>query len=173
MHEPGTTPAANGGEPLVEAGPRPRPSLADALAAGGAIVVAIGALLVAIDLIDGSGEPDWELGALVFALLGAAGSLLAWFGPTSTRPAAVTAVAVSVPFVYGFLILPDAGSFADVRPFVLLTIGTWVVAYVVPRTRARPVFVAASAILAWLWMVGEVSDLDAYGAAPVPSPPWR
>ncbi|GIU90221.1 MAG: hypothetical protein KatS3mg010_1320 [Acidimicrobiia bacterium] len=164
--------SANVGEGLLEPGGRPRSSLADALAAGGGGVVAIGTLLVAVDVIGDSEDPPWEAGALVFLVLLAIGYVVAFVGPLAARPAAVTVVAVSVPFVYGFLLLPEADAFADVRPFLLLTIATWLVAFAVPRTRGRPIFVAAAAILAWLWAIGEVADLDAYGAAPVPSPPY-
>lgn len=166
---------ANAGRGLLEAGGRPRSSLADALAAGGGVVVAIGTLLVALDVIGVIGDsedPPWEAGALVFLVLLAVGYVVAVVGPVAARPAAVTVVAVSVPFVYGFLLLPETDSFSDVRPFLLLTIATWLLAFALPRTRGRPILVAAAAILAWLWAIGEVADLDAYGAAPVPSPPY-
>jgi len=102
----------------------------------------------------------------------AVGYVVAFVGPVAARPAAVTVVAVSVPFVYGFLLLPEANSFADVRSFLLLTIATWLVFFALPRTRGRPIFVAAAAILAWWWAIAEVAGLDADGAAPVPSPPY-
>lgn len=171
MQSQGVAPA-NAGEGLLEPGGRPRSSLADALAAGGGGVVAIGTLLIALDVIGDSGDPSWEAGAFVFLALLVVGYLVAIFGPAAARPAAVTVVAVSVPFVYGFLLLPDTESFADIRPFLLLTILTWGAAFAVPRTRGRPIFVAAAAILLWLWAIGEVADLDAYGATPIPSPPY-
>jgi hypothetical protein len=70
------------------------------------------------------------------------------------------------------MFFPESQSFGDLRPFFLLTIAAWAVLWIAPRTRGRPVFVGLALALFWLWMLGEAAGLDAYSAAPIPSPPY-
>jgi hypothetical protein len=68
-------------------------------------------------------------------------------------------------------LLPDAHDFGDIRPFLVLTILAWLLAFVAPRTQGRTIFVAAAALLLWLWILGEVAGSGAYSTSPIPSPP--
>jgi hypothetical protein len=73
--------------------------------------------------------------------------------------------------VFGWWLLPNAERFADVRPFLVLTILGWAACWIAPRTRGRTIFVGAALLILWLWMIGEAAGTDAYSAAPIPSPP--
>jgi hypothetical protein len=149
---------------------RPGPSAPDALAGGGGIVVAIGALMVALDVF---GEDTNETGAALVMLalfaVGFAGLVLA---PPPTHPAWIAATAIAAPAIFVFLFLPEADDVGDLRPFFVCTVAAWAACYLVPHTRGRPVYVALALLTIWLWVVAEITGPDSYGAAPVPSPPY-
>ncbi len=148
---------------------RGEPTLAAAVTASGGAAVALGVLLITVDMRADSSGHLAEAG--LFAALVVAGYLaLALLGP-DTHPAGIAAIALGVPGALGWWLLPGAHSFGDVRPFLVLTIAAWLVAFVVPRSRGRTIFVAAAALLLWLWILGEVGGTGAYSAHPVPSPP--
>jgi hypothetical protein len=145
------------------------PSLAEAISATGGVALALGILLITIDLRaahGGRGEPTALFAALVLA-----GYVAVWLLPTEAHAAGVAAIVLGIPGALGWLILPGAHRFADIRPFIVLTIAGWIVAFVVPHTRGRTIFIAAAALLLWLWVLGEVADTGAYSASPIPSPP--
>jgi hypothetical protein len=154
----------------TRAGDRFGPLLSDAVAAGGGAIVAVGLFLVSIDLY-ADGENRWP-GVVLFTALLAAGIVGTIVLPAAARPGCVAAMAISVPVAFGFLFFPDTQSFGDLRPFFLLTIAGWAVLWIAPRVRGRPLFVGLALALFWLWMLGEAGGLDAYSAAPVPSPPY-
>jgi hypothetical protein len=154
---------------------RPFPRLSDALGAGGGLLVAIGVLLISVDLIDpgaDGGDISGVPGSLAFLVLLAVGYALLLGAPPTFSPAAVTVIAASIPAIFGFLILPDADEFSDYRGFFALTILGWVACFVAPRSRARPVFVGLAAVLLYYWVLGEVGDTNAYALKPIPSPPY-
>ena len=126
-------------------------------------------LLIAIDVRaehSGSGAQ-----VAMFAGLVLAGYLVLLFAPDEVHAAGVTAIVLGIPGAFGWGFLPGARSFDDVRPFLVLTIAGWVVAFVAPRTRGRTVFVGVAALFLWLWILGEVAGTSAFSAAPLPSPP--
>src|SRR5262245_11850251 len=116
---------------------RPRPSFAVAMSAGGGVIVWFGILLIAVDVFS-RGEDGWT-GALVFVGLLALSTLALVFAPRLAHPAAVAALVLSVPAIYGFLIFPSTDSFGDVRLFFVLTIATWLLFFVFSNSRGRPV----------------------------------
>ncbi len=145
------------------------PALGQAVSATGGAAVALGVLLVSIDI--RAENPGRAAPTALFAALVVAGYLVVALGPRETHPAGVTAVVLGIPGALGWGLLPGARSFGDIRPFLVLTIMGWLVAFALPRTRGRTIFVAAAAVLVWLWILGEVSGTGAYSAAPIPSPP--
>ena len=147
---------------------RPRASFSDALAAGGGVIVTIGVLLIAADRYANSGD-GWQ-GALVFVGLFLIANLALLVVREPFDAACTGAIVLSVPAIYGFLIFPSTDSFADVRLFLILTIVTWALLFAVSSSRGRPILLALAAVFLYLWIVGEVADLDAYSANPVPSP---
>jgi hypothetical protein len=151
---------------------RLQPLLSDAIAAGGGVVVAFGLLLIGINEYANTSS-RWP-GALLFAGLAVVAYFLVGVVPGSVRPSCIAAFAVAVPVCFGFIFIPKVHSFGDLRPFFFLTIGVWVIAWIVPRTTARPLFIALALLLFWLWMLGEVAGTSAYSpsAAPVPAPPY-
>ncbi|MGH8978486.1 MAG: hypothetical protein ACRDV7_10460 [Acidimicrobiia bacterium] len=143
---------------------RPHPSFAAAVSAGGGAVVAIGVFLVAIDVyID---KRDGWRGALPFVALAVLAIGALFVTPRAVHPGAVSALVLSVPAVYGFLVFPSTDSFADARIFFVLTIATWALLFVVPNSRGRPVLLGLAAALLYVWVVGEVADTDEYFATP-------
>jgi hypothetical protein len=148
---------------------RGEPRLSDAVGASGGLVVAIGVLLISLDVFaEGAGRPPGF--ALFLALTVAGYVMLSWL-PAAVHPAAVAMIAAGVIGAMGWWWLPRAGEFDDVRPFLVLTIAALVICWAAPLTRGRPLFVGLALALAWLWLIGEVAGNDAYSAAPVPSPP--
>ncbi len=158
---------------------RPRPSLATALSASGGIIVWIGVMLIALDVY-ADGNDGWT-GALFFVGLTLVALSILAFAPDSTHSgsfgevvlsaSSVSALVLSIPAVYGFLIFPGAESFGDVRWFFVLTIVTWAILFTVSNSRGRPILFGLAAALLYLWILGEVADTDAYVADPIPSPP--
>jgi hypothetical protein len=146
---------------------RPQPSFAAALSAGGGVVVGIGVFLVALDVYIDEGD-GWR-GALPFVALMAVATATLFVTPRAVHPGAVSALVLSVPAVYGFLVFPSTDSFADARVFFVLTIATWSLLFVVPNSRGRPVLLGLAAALLYVWVVGEVADTGDYFAAPVES----
>ncbi len=154
------------GAPAYE---RNAPAASDAVAFTGGLGIAVGVLLLTIDM-NTHGHGRWP-GIALFAVLVAVGYLALGLLPRQLHPAAVTLIVAGVPGAVGWWILPHAHRFADIRPFLILTIVLWVACFIVPRTRGRTIFVAAVLLLFWLWMLGEAAGTDAYSAAPIPSPP--
>jgi hypothetical protein len=148
---------------------RGEPSLATVVSATGGAAVTLGVLLITIDMRAGASGHLAEAG--LFAALIVAGYLVLALLGRETHPAAVTAIVLGVPGALGWWLLPGAHSFGDIRPFLVLTILAWVIAFVAPRTRGRTIFVGAAALVLWLWILGEVAGTGAYSAHPVPSPP--
>jgi hypothetical protein len=145
------------------------PSLAEAVSATGGVAVALGVLLVTIDIrADHSGR---GAEAALFAGLVLVGYLAVLVMPPVTHAAGVSAVVLGIPGALGWLLLPGAHDLGDIRPFLVLTILAWLLAFVAPRTQGRTIFVAAVALLLWLWILGEVAGSGAYSASPIPSPP--
>ncbi len=147
---------------LFETRPRPRPSLADAIAAGGGIALSIGTSIIAGDVYSPDG--DNELAALVmFGLL--AFSMFALFLlPKLTHAAWIVATVYAVPYFWGFLLEPDE----DIpRLLIILTIVSYLGLWVAPKTRGRPVYIALVLLIVWGWAMLEVGDAD-YNSAPIP-----
>jgi hypothetical protein len=148
---------------------RSAPAAADAIAFTGGLGIAVGVLLLSIEGYSrGHGRTT---GIALFAVLIVVGYFALGLLPRETHPAAVALIVAGVPGTIGWWLLPHAHRFADVRPFLILTIVAWAGFWLVPRTRGRTIFVAAALIVLWLWVLGEVAGNDAYSAAPVPSPP--
>ncbi len=145
------------------------PSLAEAVSATGGIAVAIGVLLITVDI--RADHPGRGAEAALFGGLVLLGYLAVLLLPVGTHGAGVSAIVLGIPGALGWLLLPGAHSFGDIRPFLVLTILAWLAAFVLPRTQGRTIFVAAAALLLWLWILGEVAGSSAYSAAPIPSPP--
>jgi hypothetical protein len=150
---------------------RSAPAASDAVAFAGGLGIAAGVLLLSFDL-NTHGHGRWP-GIALFAALVAIGYLVLGLLPRETHPAAVTLIVAGVPGAVGWWLLPHAHRFADIRPFLILTIVLWAACFVVPRTRGRTIFVGVVLLLFWLWILGEVAGTDAYSAAPIPSPPAR
>jgi hypothetical protein len=148
---------------------RGAPAAADAIAFAGGLGVALGVLFLTVDLY--AHDHGRAPGVALFVVLLAAGYLMLAFLPNPIHPAAVTLVVAAVPGAVGWWLLPGADRFADVRPFLVLTLLGWTACWIAPRTRGRTVFVGAALLLLWLWMIGEAAGTDAYSAAPIPSPP--
>jgi hypothetical protein len=148
---------------------RSAPAASDAVAFTGGLGIAVGVLLLSIEYYT-KGHGRWP-GIALFAVLVAVGYLALGLLPRETHPAAVTMIVAGVPGAIGWWLLPHANRFADVRPFLILTIVLWAAMWFVPRTRGRTIFVGAVLLLLWLWMIGEAAGNDAYSAAPIPSPP--
>ena len=77
------------------------------------------------------GHGRW-LGIALFAVLIAVGYLALGLLPRETHPAAVTMIVAGVPGAIGWWLLPHAHRFADVRPFIILTIVVWAAMLVRP-----------------------------------------
>jgi hypothetical protein len=148
---------------------RGEPSISDAVACTGGIAVAFGLFLLSGDWY--SNHPGRGAQFAIFAGLVLAGYLVLSLLPRVVHPAGVTAVVIGIPAALGWWLLPESERFADVRPFLGLTVLAFALCFIVPRTRARVVFVGLITVILWLWAIGEVADLDAYSAAPIPSPP--
>jgi hypothetical protein len=148
---------------------RTAPSAADAVAFTGGLGIAVGVLMLSADYY-AHGHGRWP-GIALFLVLIVIGYLALGLLPREIHPAAVTLIVAGVPGAIGWWLLPHAHRFADVRPFIILTILAWAACWVAPRTRGRTVFVGAVLLLFWLWMIGEAAGTDAYSAAPIPSPP--
>jgi hypothetical protein len=148
---------------------RSAPSAADAIAFTGGLGIAAGVLFLAADMYahDHGRAPSVAL----FVVLIALGYVTLSFLPHPTHPAAVTLIVAGVPGAFGWWLLPHAHRFADVRPFLVLTILGWAACWIAPRTRGRTIFVGAALLILWLWMIGEAAGTNAYSAAPIPSPP--
>jgi hypothetical protein len=148
---------------------RSAPAAADAIAFTGGLGVAAGVLLLTADIY--AHDHGRAPGVALFVLLIAVGYLTLSFLPRPTHPAAVTLIVAGVPGALGWWLLPGADRFADVRPFLLLTILGWAACWIAPRTRGRTIFVGAALLILWLWAIGEAAGTEAYSAAPIPSPP--
>jgi hypothetical protein len=148
---------------------RSAPAAADAIAFTGGLGIAAGVLFLTADMY--AHDHGRAPGVALFVVLIAVGYLMLSFLPRPTHPAAVTLIVTGVPGAFGWWLLPHAHRFADVRPFLALTILAWVACWIAPRTRGRTIFVGAALLILWLWMIGEAAGTDAYSAAPIPSPP--
>jgi hypothetical protein len=144
---------------------RLRPSFADALAAGGGLIVWLGALLLGLDVTANTGD-GWT-GALLFVALAVLAIIALIVTPASLHPGCMSMLVLSVPTIYGFMIFPAADSFADVRAFLALTLVTLAVLFLVSNSRGRPVLIGLVAAILYFWMAAEVTDTDAYFTAPV------
>jgi len=111
---------------------RGEPELAASVSAAGGAAVTLGVLLITIDIRAGSSGRAAEAG--LFAALVVAGYLVLTFLGAEIHPAGVTAVVLGIPGALGWWLLPGAHSFDDVRPFLVLTILGWILAFVLPRT---------------------------------------
>jgi len=145
------------------------PAASDAIAFTGGLGIAAGVLILTADMY--AHDHGRGPGVALFVVLIAVGYLTLSFLPRPTHPAAVTLIVAGVPGALGWWLLPGADRFADVRPFLLLTILGWAACWVAPRTRGRTIFVGAALLILWLWAIGEAAGTDAYSAAPIPSPP--
>jgi hypothetical protein len=76
-------------------------------------------------------------GHRVVPVLIAVGYLALGLLPREIHPAAVTLIVAGVPGAIGWWLLPHAHRFADVRPFIILTILAWAACWLAPRTRGR------------------------------------
>src|SRR5262245_19675919 len=146
---------------------RPRPSFAVALSAGGGVIVAIGVLLLAVDVF--TRTDDGWVGALFFVFLAAIASVGLLVLPPAAHPGCVSGLVASVPAVYGFLIFPSTDSYGDVRLFFALTIATWLLFFAVSTSRGRPILLALAAALLYVWMVAEVADVDRFTTSTIDS----
>ena len=153
----------------MSGGDRPDPTLAEAISATGGIAVALGVLLIAIDVY--ADHPSRGAEVALFAGLVLAGALVVLLAPRDFHPAGVTAIVAGIPGVFGWWLLPHAHRFADIRPFLILTIVAWLACFVVRQFGNRPIFLGLAALFLWLWILGEVAGTDAYSARPIPSPP--
>jgi MFS family permease len=152
--------ASTGDEVLNRPRRRLRPSFAEALAAGGGVIVWIGALLVALDVFASSGD-GWT-GAVFFVALAALAIVALIVAPASVQPGCMSVLVLSVPTIFGFLIFPTADSFGDARAFLALTIITWATLFAVSNSRGRPILIGLVAAVFYVWMVGEVANTDEF-----------
>ena len=160
MTTPGTmTPTTADGTPARADG-RPIPWLHQALAAGGGLLLALGAVVLGVDLGTGDEFNRWPLVVIAAVLLGLAfvgTQLLAdhLLGP-SVAAAGTAIVATIVPVELSVLILWKSPSSSSVRAFCAVTIIAFVVLFVVPPFRRRPVLLFGAAFTAWFWGLYEV-----------------
>ena len=111
---------------------RRAPAAADAIAFTGGLGIAVGVFLLTGDFFaHGHGRPP---GVALFAVLVAVGFLALGLLPHSTHAAAVTLIAAGIPGALAWWILPHAHRFADIRPFLILTILAWGACWLAPRT---------------------------------------
>jgi hypothetical protein len=107
----------------------------------------------------------------MFAGLALVGIAVVALLPRDLHAAGVAATAIGIPGALGWFFFPHAHRFADVRPFLWLSIAAWLVCFAIPRLGHRPIFLALAALVLWLWVLGEVVGGGAYSASPIPSPP--
>jgi hypothetical protein len=148
---------------------RGRPSITDALSVTGGIAIGAGTLLIAIDVF--THHPGRPPEVAMFAALVVVGFLVLGLLPATWHPAAITLVVIGIFGTFAWWLLPHAQRFADVRPFLILTIVAYLGCFVAPRIRGRAIFVALVLLLTWLWVLGEVVGNDSYSFAPIPTPP--
>jgi hypothetical protein len=133
---------------------RPTPWLGHAVAAGGGTVVAAGVVALGLDSV-GTGR------AVGPALLVAGMTALAyalWRPLPSLLRAALTAVVVvGIGATFGFLFLPGAETFGDVRGFVALSLTAWLLAYLVGSARGRVVLLTLALSMSWFWATSEIA----------------
>ncbi|MGQ0826116.1 MAG: hypothetical protein ACT4OX_13985 [Actinomycetota bacterium] len=155
-------------------GDRPRPSLSDAVAAGGGLVVAVGVGFLAAEVgVEDDGGFNGIPGAVMFFVLALVAFVLTGFVSRPAQAACTAVITVSIFTGFGLLIFPKVDSFADIRLFLVLTIAGWLVFYFAPTTQGRPIFIALAALLFYFWILAEVVDAEnAFSAAPIPSPAY-
>ena len=155
--------------------PRPgahvAPSLAEAVSATGGVAVALGVLLITIDIrADDSGRVA-EIA--LFAGLIVAGYLALGSCPRQTHAAGVSAVALGDARAHSVgALLPGAHSFGDIRPFLVLTILGWVAAFVASAdARAHDLRRGRGRRPCGSGSSARSRAPTAYSATPIPSPP--
>ena len=138
---------------------RGTPWLGHAVAAGGGALVAIGFIAIGVDVYpDGSHDPGWVGFGLCVALLLAA--VVAFpYVPSLVRAACVAVIAIAVAGAAGFVVFPGVHHVDDVRPFYVITIAAWLLAFVFGPTRRRPLFLALALLVALAWGLTEVADI--------------
>jgi hypothetical protein len=143
---------------------RPQPAFAHVLgaAAGAFAVVAIVAFVVEVTSTDPTAPGVAFTGAL------AVGALVAGFVvPGPIRSACVTAIVLSVPIVWVFAFLGGGtGDRGSVRGIYLLTLGTYLVLYLVGWTKGRSVLLAGVLLVFASWIGFEVAGSNSNSVVP-------
>jgi hypothetical protein len=141
---------------------RTPPSLADALAAAGGVLVAAGLAVIGFEALYTN---DSNVTGILLSLLVIAAAVVApiW-APEVIKPGCVAALIVSVPVLWFFLIVAESSS-ADTGGANFLTVVTLAVLFVVPHTRGRIALLAFALYFFAGWIVTEVGGLDAGGVA--------
>jgi hypothetical protein len=143
---------------------RPRPGFAHVLgaAAGAFAVVAIVAFVVEVASSDPTAPGVAFTGALAIAAL-VAGFVV----PGPIRSACVTAIVLTVPLLSVFAFLGSGnGDRGSVRGVYLLTLGTYLVLYLVGWTKGRSVLLAGVLLVFASWIAFEVAGSNSNNVVP-------
>jgi hypothetical protein len=143
------------------AGTRPPPWAHSSFAAGGALLVVLGAVVLGGEFGIGSSFNRVPLAIILGAVLVVglvAPMLLARFAAgRSVTAAAVAAIAVTLPIELGVVIFGGGDvSTNAVRLFLIFTLVAYILLALVPTFRARPIFIFGAAYLLWQWVMFEV-----------------
>lgn len=140
-----------------------RPDVRFGHAAGGVagllVAAACFAMVVAVSPDDDPQIPGmgFHLGLVVIALIAG------WKIRGPVRSAAVAALTIAVPMVWVFAIFGDGdgGGRSDFRLVLLLTVGSYVILYLLTWTRGRAVLLGLALLFGSSWIVFEVTSQQA------------
>ncbi len=140
-------------------GERAHPYLGTSVAAGGGVLIVIGAIALAADL--GSTDDGFNQGpgVVISAMLLAASLALIRMVPVPTRAACVAVAATAVPALCGFLFLADGPDEGALRAFQVTTIVGWFVIFFISTMRARALFLGLALYASWQFVTFEVGDV--------------
>jgi hypothetical protein len=143
---------------------RPPPGFAHVLgaAAGAFAVVAVVGFVVEV-----SSDDPTVPGVGFDVALAIAALIVGFRAPGPVRSAAVTVLVLTIPLVWFFAFVGEGnGNRDDARGIYLLTLGSYLVVYLVGWTKGRAIFLAGALLLVAGWLMFEIAGSESNSILP-------